>query len=125
LMSEAEEPVVKSNILEEGIKTIDIIMFIAAAAGLAIITYVFLKYRKELAKVAKEVEKTELKDEAKDIIDFIKSKGGRTTQKEIRRKFPSSEAKISLIISELENKGVVEKIKKGRGNIILLKKRNL
>ncbi len=32
-----------------------------------------------------------------------------------------SEAKISLILTELEHKGKVEKIKKGRGNVILLK----
>ncbi|MCK5282963.1 MAG: hypothetical protein KAK00_06140 [Nanoarchaeota archaeon] len=55
------------------------------------------------------------------IIDFIKKEGGRTTQKEIRRKFPLSEAKISLMISELESKGKLEKIKKGRGNILILK----
>lgn len=57
-----------------------------------------------------------------DIVDFIKKEGGRVTQKDIREKFPLSEAKISLMISELEHRGVIEKIKKGRGNIIILKK---
>lgn len=56
------------------------------------------------------------------IFAFIKSQGGRTTQKEIRKQTPLSEAKVSLIISELEAKGVVQKIKKGRGNIIILKR---
>jgi uncharacterized membrane protein len=42
-----------------------------------------------------------------------------TTQKDVRQAFPLlSEAKISLIISELEHDGRVRKIKKGRGNII-------
>lgn len=42
-----------------------------------------------------------------------------TTQKEIREQFPYiSEAKISLMISELEHDGHVRKIKKGRGNIV-------
>jgi uncharacterized membrane protein len=45
----------------------------------------------------------------------------RITQKEIRKEVPMSEAKISLVIAELEEKGIVQKIKKGRGNIILLK----
>ena len=44
----------------------------------------------------------------------------RITQKDIRKAVPLSEAKISLIITELEEKGIVKKIKKGRGNIILL-----
>ncbi|HSU72895.1 MAG TPA: carboxypeptidase regulatory-like domain-containing protein [Candidatus Binatia bacterium] len=61
------------------------------------------------------------RDDAKIVVDFIKSQGGRTTQKDIRKHSPLSEAKISLIITELEHKGIIEKIKKGRGNIIVLK----
>ena len=60
-------------------------------------------------------------EEDHEILRFIKEKGGRVTQKDIRKRFPSSEAKISLLISELEHKGKLEKIKKGRGNIIILK----
>jgi uncharacterized membrane protein len=66
-------------------------------------------------------ETSEEKDELKQLIHFIKQQGGRTTQKDIRKEFPSSEAKISLMITELEQKGKIEKIKKGRGNIIILK----
>lgn len=57
----------------------------------------------------------------KKLIDFIKKQDGRVTQKDIRKQFTYSEAKISLIITELESKGVIKKIKKGRGNIIILK----
>ncbi|PIN87073.1 hypothetical protein COV19_01495 [Candidatus Woesearchaeota archaeon CG10_big_fil_rev_8_21_14_0_10_44_13] len=57
------------------------------------------------------------------IVEMLRKQGGRTTQKEIRKELPYSEAKISLVIAELEHKGIVEKIKKGRGNIIILKKR--
>ncbi|MEK6949074.1 MAG: hypothetical protein AABX34_02555 [Nanoarchaeota archaeon] len=56
------------------------------------------------------------------IIRILKDEGGRTTQKEIRKQMPFSEAKVSLMIAELEHKGIIEKIKKGRGNIIILKK---
>ncbi len=55
------------------------------------------------------------------VLSAIKEEGGRTTQKDIRKKIPLSEAKISLMISELEAKGKLQKIKKGRGNIIILK----
>lgn len=57
------------------------------------------------------------------VIEIIKNEGGRTTQKELRKNIPLSEAKISLMVSELEHKGVVSKVKKGRGNIIILKKK--
>jgi uncharacterized membrane protein len=65
----------------------------------------------------------ELDDDLKKVLDILKAEGGRTTQKEIRKHIPLSEAKVSLIITEMEVKGMVEKIKKGRGNIIILKKR--
>lgn len=54
------------------------------------------------------------------IIDFIKSNEGRVTQKDIRKQLPLSEAKVSLVITELEHLGKIKKIKKGRGNIIVL-----
>ena len=55
---------------------------------------------------------------------MLKEEGGRATQKAKRKEIQLSEAKISLMIEELEHKGIVEKIKKGRGNIIILKKDN-
>lgn len=68
--------------------------------------------------------KGEEDDLTKRLVEFIKKNEGRATQKEIRKEIPLSEAKISLMISELEHKGVVEKIKKGRGNIIILKRKS-
>ena len=56
------------------------------------------------------------------VFKIIKDNGGRTTQKDIRKQIPLSEAKISLIITELEANGKIKKIKKGRGNIIILNK---
>ncbi|PIN76915.1 hypothetical protein COV17_00360 [Candidatus Woesearchaeota archaeon CG10_big_fil_rev_8_21_14_0_10_36_11] len=57
-----------------------------------------------------------------DVIQIIQKHGGRITQKELRREMLHlSEAKISLIVTELEHNGKVEKVKKGRGNVILLK----
>ena len=55
-------------------------------------------------------------------LKIIQKHDGRITQKELRKEMLYlSEAKISLIITELEHKGKVEKVKKGRGNVILLK----
>ncbi len=56
------------------------------------------------------------------VLKIIEEEGGRITQKEIRKRVPLSEAKISLIIAELESNGSIRKIKKGRGNIIILNK---
>ncbi len=54
------------------------------------------------------------------VVDFIAAEGGRTTQKELRKQFPLSEAKISLMLADLEQRGVIRKIKKGRGNVVVM-----
>jgi len=59
-------------------------------------------------------------DELQEVLNIIKASGGRMNQLELRQKIPLSEAKVSLMISDLEDRGLIRKIKKGRGNIIVL-----
>ena len=89
--------------------------------------YYFYRIKKQTAQAQYKKEDDEKKEDYRDndleqIIKIIKQEGGRMTQKDIRKQIPLSEAKISLMIAELEHKGVIEKIKKGRGNILILKK---
>lgn len=77
------------------------------------------KKRGDLKKEEKDAKK-EPDDYYSRVYEIIK-KEKRATQKEIRRQVPLSEAKISLILTQLEHEGKVQKIKKGRGNIILFK----
>lgn len=65
----------------------------------------------------------DLDDDLDGVLRFIKDNKGRVTQLDIRKNFSWSEAKISLIITELEDKGLIKKIKKGRSNVILLEKK--
>lgn len=90
---------------------------IAVILTLLFIFILFIANYKKYKKFDKKKEETDLTQ----IIKIIKEEGGRTTQKDIRKKIPLSEAKISLMLAELEHKGVIKKIKKGRGNIIVLK----
>ncbi len=89
---------------------------------------VFRKHIKAEAQKTIEQHKQELEKEPAYIekaLAIIKKNDGRIHQTELRKEMLYlSEAKVSLIITELEHKGVVEKIKKGRGNIIILKARN-
>ena len=64
----------------------------------------------------------ELPPDLLEVVEILKKEGGRITQKELRKKLGYSEAKMSLIIADLERRGIIEKVKKGRGNIIFLKK---
>lgn len=94
-----------------------------AAVFIAVIAFfLILRMRgKEIRLNRERLEKEEKEEkELKNVVGFIKKEGGRTTQKDIREQFPQSEAKISLVLTELEDKKVIRKIKKGRGNIIIL-----
>jgi uncharacterized membrane protein len=42
------------------------------------------------------------------------------TQRELRGRLHHSKAKISLMLADLENRGLIRKFKRGRGNIIVL-----
>jgi uncharacterized membrane protein len=88
-------------------------------ALLAALAYAWKKKAPE-AKTEKKEEKQATKADLEDILAFVRKEGGRTTQKDLRKAIPYSEAKISLMIAELESQGKLKKIKKGRGNIIVL-----
>ena len=108
--------------LEEESSGISWGLIITLIAILLIILYFHLSKSHFIREIDESELKSENEEELEKVLKFIKSIGGRATQKDIRKKFPSSEAKISLMITELESKGLVKKIKKGRGNIIILTK---
>jgi len=62
-----------------------------------------------------------LPEDLKEIIEILEKLGGRMTQIDLRGRLNCSEAKVSLMITDLEDRGLVRKVKKGRGNIILLR----
>lgn len=61
-----------------------------------------------------------LPEDLHDLYDTILEMGGRTTQKDLRKKMAFSEAKVSLMLDDLEDRGLIKKIKKGRANIIIV-----
>ncbi|MBS3155305.1 winged helix-turn-helix transcriptional regulator [Candidatus Woesearchaeota archaeon] len=82
---------------------------------LIIVILLFLKYKKP--------KKEEIIDKDLDyILDIIKKEDNRIIQRDLVQKTGLSEAKISLMITDLESKGLVKKIRKGRANIIILNK---
>jgi len=71
------------------------------------------EHKRDIANEPSYVEKA---------FEIIKKHDGRISQKQLRKEMlPLSEAKISLIVTELEHANKVVKVKKGRGNVILLK----
>ncbi|AKB12711.1 Uncharacterized membrane protein [Methanosarcina thermophila] len=62
--------------------------------------------------------KINLPDDLKEILELVRASGNRISQRELRKKSPYSESKVSLMLSDLEERGLIEKFKRGRGNII-------
>lgn len=109
ILKEAEFDVTEPYFEEAEVPLFFFIVGIIAALFVAFLTYKMFKKRG-----------VKLDPELKELYNHIKQKG-RTTQKEIRKAFSRySEAKISLMLAELESKKLIRKIKKGRGNIIIL-----
>jgi len=62
-------------------------------------------------------------DDMQTVLTIIKKHGGRVSQKDIRKEIDLGEAKVSLLITDLVDRGLVKKIKRGRSNIIRLNKK--
>ena len=90
--------------------------------GVLALILLFILYKKTKKPKEEEKKVVEIEDDLQNMINIIKENEGRITQKELRKKINASEAKISLMIADLESKGTIRKIKKGRGNIIILEK---
>lgn len=105
-----------------------ILVFIMIAAGIAIYYRSWKKKTTEAVEVSNESitqqptdmpKTTELPEDLHEIYALIVKKGGRVTQKDLRGQMKCSEAKVSLMLDDLEDRGYIKKIRKGRSNIII------
>jgi hypothetical protein len=78
---------------------------------LLVIPFVVIKRRKI---------KIEESDERK-IVELLRSSGGSMYQSEIKSRTRFSKSKISSLLNEMKKKGMIQKIRKGRENLIRLK----
>ncbi|MFH0970932.1 MAG: hypothetical protein V1835_00030 [Candidatus Micrarchaeota archaeon] len=72
----------------------------------------------ELPKITITAGEKKVSEEAERVLDIIRKSEGRIQQKELRKIFKFSEAKMSNLLDELEEAGKIRRIKKGRGNLI-------
>lgn len=77
---------------------------------------------KSAGETREAAEATENFAPLNEILTILRKHDGRMTQKELRKEMMHlSEAKISLLLTELEHKGKLEKIKRGRGNVVVVR----
>ncbi|OIO26416.1 hypothetical protein AUJ14_01835 [Candidatus Micrarchaeota archaeon CG1_02_55_22] len=97
-------------------------LLVAVIAGGVTLAVLFLYYvrRKPTPSAAGNAttqENVSSTEELKVLSEIGKS-GGLITQKELRKRLPYSEARISMVLTSLEASGRIKKIKRGRGNLI-------
>ncbi len=95
----------------------DWILYIIGAAALAIAAFLLTKKCFPFVTLKKESGEEEMK-----VLHIIKENEGRMEQKQLRDILKFSESKMSLLLTELEVGGYIKRFKKGRENIIKLKK---
>ncbi len=78
------------------------------------------KRREKPAAAIRPIPTAGLNDLQQEILEELGKNEGRMTQKELRKLLPFSEAKISIELDFLEEKGLIKKFKKGRGNVVVL-----
>jgi uncharacterized membrane protein len=101
-----------------------IILLISAVIAVAALI-MWLSIKKEQTE-PEEIEE-ELKESAGSLphdlyklAKAIKAEGGRAEQRKLQKELGVSAAKMSLMITDLESRGIVKRIKRGRGNVITL-----
>ncbi len=111
------------GVLEERSGKVWLVISIVAGILLVVGGFIYLLLKKK--KAQREEQKTAIEQPPEMImliVETLQKNEGRMTQKDLRKELPQlTEAKISLGLTELEAKGKVERIKKGRGNVVIWK----
>ncbi|PIN70512.1 hypothetical protein COV93_01185 [Candidatus Woesearchaeota archaeon CG11_big_fil_rev_8_21_14_0_20_43_8] len=111
-----DDGIVIDDTLLEGSSKSDLpLIFVLLGSSILVFVVAFIVLSKK--------KRSDLGDDcSQELVSILKKNGGRMTQKEIRKEIPLSESKISLMITDLESQGRLKKIKKGRGNVVILTK---
>ncbi|MDQ1254421.1 MAG: hypothetical protein QG646_3662 [Euryarchaeota archaeon] len=69
--------------------------------------------------------KNPLPSDLQMVMEIIRDQNGRINQKDLCSSLRCSDAKVSLMLADLERRGLIEKFKKGRGNVVTLRHEEL
>ncbi|MEM4554969.1 MAG: MarR family transcriptional regulator [Candidatus Anstonellaceae archaeon] len=72
-------------------------------------------------KVSNSIDISSLSLEEKKIIDILKENDGSVFQSDIKNKLGYSKVKVTRLLDKLEQKGIIERKRRGMANLVLLK----
>ena len=90
--------------------------------GLVLISALIAIIKLQKVKNQEEKPKKQYVDDKKLIIDTIRKHGGTIAQKELSDLTGFSKAKVSILLNELKEEGIIRKMFRGRENLITLGK---
>ena len=74
----------------------------------------------ERARRIGQVRFVGITSEEQEVLDVLRQKGGSCAQKELYTEFSMSQSKVSLILTALEERGLVRRFRDGRENMVHL-----
>ncbi|MFW9981346.1 MAG: helix-turn-helix transcriptional regulator [Candidatus Thorarchaeota archaeon] len=93
-----------------------IIAVLGVALGI-ILTLVGPKLLARIRRIGK-VRFIGVTTEEEEVLEVIRAKGGSCPQKDLYTEFEMSQAKVSLILNNLEERGLVRRFREGRENVV-------
>ncbi len=94
------------------------ILLVGIAIG-SVLTFIVPKAVQRIENLGK-VEYLGITSEEEELLGIIKEKGGSCSQKELYRRLPISESKVSLLLGNLEERGAIRRVRDGRENMVYL-----
>ncbi|MCP4646191.1 MAG: hypothetical protein GY852_00450 [bacterium] len=125
--TEIEEEIPEIELVDDAVAQVlaGIIIILFFLLGFVLYYFVFNKQTDEAVSGMKELKRAaefreEVDEEEKKILEILKKSEGMGTQKELMGIMKCTDTKMSLLISSLEARGLVKRIKRGREKIVEL-----
>jgi uncharacterized membrane protein len=93
-----------------------VIAVLGVVAGI-VLTYGGPKFYHRLKRIG-SVKFVGVTSEEEEVLEVIRQKGGSCPQKDLYTEFDMSQAKVSLILNNLEERGLVRRFREGRENVV-------
>lgn len=111
------------NLLSADLQQYLTILVISAIAAASIFGFYFIRRRRVSEQLTMLATLAPIESEEEKIVKLLKLSGGSLKQSEITERCRFSKAKTSQLLTELENKGILIRYKKGRDKIVTLRER--
>lgn len=98
------------------------IVGLTAVLLLAVVVLIVLQRRSNMDSGKEAVVMQVLQEDEQRVLQFIADQGGECKQKAVVDGLPYSKAKVSTVLSDLADRGIIEKQKEGRTNTVTLRR---